>query len=178
MRDDETIGRALQAAFPGVDSQDPVGFFGQIGDVFGALSYAYLFWPKLIEIHGAVFVAVTGDYEGQVRERLAVPAAQEEARPLAWKEVVDSFNWFEISQLFGRWREPRDFTDDAYEGVGGFLVESWGAKLRLEFPDREFEVRLLEADEQHERRISVRQTSPPLLEPRGWDSGTRHIRNS
>jgi hypothetical protein len=66
----------------------------------------------------------------------------------------------------------------SYEGVGSFLVDSWGAKLRLEFPDREFVVRLFEADEHHELRISVRQASPTVVEPKGWDSRSRYLRDS
>ncbi|QSB13576.1 hypothetical protein JQS43_18575 [Natronosporangium hydrolyticum] len=174
---DERAGVILRAAFPDVGSDDPVAYFGNQGDVFQALSFAWLFWPRLVELHGAVFIALNGDDEAEISARLRRPLADTDASwpPMAWSAAVDSYNWFEVEQLFLRWRGPREFVTDAEEELAETLVKTWRARLADGYPERRFAVTLTLANESAGLRIVVRQESPRLETPRSWDERRRFI---
>ncbi|MFJ9941284.1 hypothetical protein [Streptomyces erythrochromogenes] len=167
----------LHAAFPHVESDDPVGFFSEEGDVMEALKYAYLYWPNLFELHGAVFLALQGDDERETADRLSTPVADGQSGwgALSWTGMVDSYNVFEVEQLFRRWRGPAEVSEDAHRALGEFLVQMWSARLAAAYPSREFAVRLIEADEDMDLRIQVTQQHPPLTEPGGWDGRRRGV---
>ncbi|WJK40037.1 hypothetical protein O7608_27020 [Solwaraspora sp. WMMA2056] len=174
---DERAGMILRAAFPDVGSDDPVSYFGNQGDVFQALSFSWLFWPKLLELHGAVFLALSGNDQAEISARLSMPLAGDSVDwpPMKWSEAVDSYNWFEVDQLFLRWRGPREFVADAEKELAEILVQTWRARLGGSYPDREFSVTLALADESAGLRIVVRQESPRLEAPKGWDVQRRFI---
>jgi hypothetical protein len=174
---DERAGVILRAAFPDVGSDDPVAYFRDQGNVFQALSFAWLFWPKLVELHGAVFLALNGDDEAEISARLRSPLADAHANwpSMSWADAVDSYNWFEVDQLFLRWRGPRELVIDAEEELARKLVQTWRARLASGYPERNFSVTLALADESAGLRIAVRQVSPRLEAPRGWDGRRRFI---
>ncbi|WP_332757235.1 hypothetical protein [Streptomyces sp. MT206] len=167
----------LHAAFPHVESDDPVGFFAEEGDVMEALQYAYLYWPNLFELHGAVFLGLQGDDERETADRLSTPVADGQPgwAPMSWTEMVDSYNVFEVEQLFRRWRGPAEVSEDAHRVLGEFLVQMWSARLAAAYPSREFDVRLIEADEDMDLRVQVTQRRPYLVEPAGWDGCRRGV---
>ncbi|WP_406114527.1 hypothetical protein [Kitasatospora purpeofusca] len=140
--------------------------------------YSFLYWPRLVEIHGAVFIGLSGNDEEEIRKRLtsttgrAIPGRGE----IPWAEVVDSFNLFELGHLFSAVPVHRDDFDPLHRELGSVLVKSWHARLVDEFPEREFSVRLMEADESMmEMRIEVKQVSPILSTPDGWDGRLRRV---
>jgi hypothetical protein len=172
-------GKLLKAAFPELESTDPVGAFGQLGDLFHALSYAWLYWPKAIEIHGAVFIALDGGDEAEIRRRLGVPYGDEHPNwpPMSWSDAVESYNRVEIEQLFRVWHGPAELVGEAALVLGEFLRETWRHRLADLFPDRSFSVELKADLESDGPWIQVRQTRPELVQPQGWDAKRRFIRS-
>lgn len=170
-------GRILRSAFPDVGLDDPVSYFGRRGDVFHALSFAWLFWPKLLELYGAVFLALDGDDENEIVERLATPFGDKHPEwPLmTWKDAVDSYNRFEVAHLFRVWLEPGNLVSDASEELAEFLIQTWQARLRQEYPERVFSVRVVEPDDSTELSIEICQQSPHLEVPSGWNEQRRFI---
>ncbi|BCJ58161.1 hypothetical protein [Micromonospora endophytica] len=167
--------RILQSAYPEVGSVDPVEYISELGDSVQALVYSMLFWPKLVEIEGAVFVALWGDDAQYISRRLRVPVSSSKWAPLSWSKFVDSFNIFEIAQIFRQNRGPAELVEDANRELALVLVRSWSARLSASFPERRFSVRLVASDEMMESRIEVVQEYPPLVPPSGWSSERRII---
>ncbi|WP_245560306.1 hypothetical protein [Actinopolyspora halophila] len=176
MYDEQVAVEALSAAYPDVGSSDPVSYFGAEGNHFQGLLYAWLYWPRLVEVHGAVFVAVHGHDEAYIRGLLSTPVAdgQPDWAPLSWKEVVDNFNWFEVAHLFRHCPSPVEFQDSSTEQLSEILVETWSARLRTACPDREFSVSVMD-NETEDLGVEVTQVSPELEVPRGWDPQRRFI---
>ncbi|WP_393058185.1 hypothetical protein [Streptomyces sp. LN549] len=168
----------LRQFFPDVETDDPVSYLSEAGDTVNALMYSFLYWPRLVELHGAVFLGLSGNDEEQIRERLsattgrAIPDREE----LSWAEVVDSFNLFELGHLFSAVPVHSEDFDSLHRELGSILVKSWHARLVDTFPERKFSVRLVEADESMmEMRIEVKQVSPTLATPGGWDGRLRRV---
>ncbi|MFG2719603.1 hypothetical protein ACGFW5_15090 [Streptomyces sp. NPDC048416] len=169
--------RILHKSFPYVDAEDPVSYFSDAGDATQALMYGWLYWPDLVEIHGAVFLALSGNDEAEIAQRLATPLADghPEWPAMSWVQMVDSYNIFEIQHLFRQSRGPAEFFVDTHRILGSILVQAWQARLMASYPDRQFVVRMIEADASMDLRIEVSQESPPLIPPRGWDGRRRGI---
>ncbi|WP_245556059.1 hypothetical protein [Actinopolyspora mortivallis] len=176
MYDERVAVAALRAAYPDVDSEDPVAFFGEEGTHFQGLMFAWLYWPRLIEIHGAVFLCLNGEDESYIRELLSTPVADGHSDwlPMSWKNVVDNFNWFEVLHLFGLHVPPDEYVVPASEQIAEILVESWSARLKVAYPEREFSVSLMDSDTE-DVGIEVVQTAPELEVPAGWDPRRRFI---
>jgi hypothetical protein len=170
------MGELLKAAFPELESSDPVAAFGQLGDIFQALAYAWLYWPKMLEIHGAVFLAFDGDDEAQIKRRLTTPYGDEHPDwpAMPWTDAVDSYNRFEIEHLFRVWRGPAELVGEAARVLGVVLMQTWRHRLADAFPGREFSV-LLESADDGGLWIQVRQLRPDLTSPCGWDAKRRFV---
>ncbi|WP_107059306.1 hypothetical protein [Streptomyces sp. NRRL F-5126] len=169
------VGEILQRAYPDVGSADPVSYVSELGDSVQALVYSRLFWPKLVEIEGAVFVALWGDDREYIDDRLRTPAASNSWAPMAWEEVVDSFNTFEVAHIFRQNRGSADLVESADRELALVLVSAWGARLGIAYPQRRFEVRYVEADEKMDSRVEVSQVHPSLVPPQGWSEERRAI---
>jgi len=171
------VQRILREWFPQVDSDDPVSYFGAAGNAVDALMYGRLYWPELVELHGAVFLALDGNDEADIAERLATPVA--DGHPdwpeLSWVEAVDSFNIFEIEHLFGQWRGSVELYRDVHRELGCLLARAWEGRLVTAYPLRRFTVILIEPDDSMGLRIEVSQQSPALTTPEGWDARRRGI---
>ena len=63
--------RLFRAFYPDVEADDPADYLGANRSAVDALACGWLYWPRLIEVHGAVFLAVNGNDEDYVTERLA-----------------------------------------------------------------------------------------------------------
>lgn len=167
----------LRAAFPEVDSDDPVSYYSQVGDVFQGLSYAWLFWPRLVLLHGAVFLALEGHDEEDISDRLKTPFA--DGHPdwprLTWPEAVNSYNRFEVDQLFSHWREPGERWAGACVMLGRVLAETWSARLLQQYPERAFSVNTVETEAPAELWLEVRQVSPDLATPPSWNERRRFL---
>ncbi|TCC44622.1 hypothetical protein E0H75_34225 [Kribbella capetownensis] len=174
--DAAAVRRLFQVSFPEVESEDPVEYFGEIGSAVDALVYGWLYWPKLVEQHGAVFLALNGDDEAYIAERLAaaIAASRDEPRG-SWAEAVDSFNFFELEYLFGVRPATANVQEDVVQQLGSVLVETWSARLASAYPDRRFSVTLRLADESLmlATRVQVTQRTPALVPPAGWNARVR-----
>lgn len=163
-------------AFPEISLRDSPSYYSQIGDAAHALAYGWLYWPNLVELHGAVFLGLYGNDEAEILKRLTKPSPASAGRAgMSWTSAVDSFNLFEILYLFQQELTPVSATSDVLMELGAFLAEAWHARLLVAYPDRVFAVQLLEVDEHMVSRIEVSQVSPVLAEPDGWDPVRRVI---
>ncbi len=105
------------------------------GSPFEALMYAPLFWPDFVVVGDMTFLpfAVEDDSDrGQVRHRLA--EVGDPAR------VEEEFNAVEVASLFGSRRSETVPAEDAV--LAGCLAEMWTAKLKIDFPLKNFCVRV------------------------------------
>jgi hypothetical protein len=175
MHEDAVVGRILQYSYPGVGSADPVSYVSELGDSVQALVYSRLFWPKLVEVEGAVFVALWGDDEEYIAERLRTPASSTSMAPMSWAKVVDSFNLFEVAHIFRQNRGSTEVVESANRELGLILVQAWSARLEVSYPQRRFSVRFVEADETMDSRVEVSQEHPLLVAPQGWSDKRRAI---
>ncbi|GAB3953993.1 hypothetical protein [Streptomyces sparsus] len=174
-RSDASVGRILHASFPEVDSLDPVSYISEIGDAVLALLYSRLYWPKLVEFHGAVFVALWGEDGEYISSRLQGPAVSQDWSSMSWERAVDSFNSFEIHQIFRQIRGPDQFSEAAHAELGSVLTQTWQARLGAAYPERRFRVQFVGADEVVGSRIEVRQEYPMLRTPDEWSAESRTI---
>ncbi|MFK4109425.1 hypothetical protein [Streptomyces sp. NPDC002176] len=175
MDEDAAVGRILQQSYPEVDSCDPVAYVSELGDSVQALVYSRLFWPKLVEIEGAVFVALWGDDEEYISARIRTPAASPNWGAMSWPQVVDSFNKFEVAHIFRQHRGSEDMVESANRELASTLVQAWHARLATSYPGRKFSVRFADGDESMGSRIEVAQDHPPLVTPEGWSDESRAI---
>ncbi|MEU1879881.1 hypothetical protein ABZ470_21430 [Streptosporangium sp. NPDC020072] len=151
----------LRAAYPEVVLNDEVAYFGEVASLYSALACSALFWPRLIEIDGAVFVALHGDDEFELANRFRSLVNKEGIHPHTsiWREWISTFNKFEIVHLFNHWSGPQNIMGPAAEALGKVLVQTWSARLRECYPTRTFEVELILDDGEESTRIVVRQLS-------------------
>ncbi|UCM87964.1 hypothetical protein [Streptomyces marincola] len=169
------MGRILLRAFPGVGFLDPVAYASELGDSVQALVYSRLFWPKILQVEGAVFLGLWGADEQYIRERLRTPVSGRGWAPMSWTGAVDSFNRFEVAHIFRQERGPAELVGAANRELGLILVQTWSARLAVACPERRFHVRFMEADETMDSRIEVTQESPSLVAPQGWSDELRAI---
>lgn len=169
------VGRIVQYSYPDVGSTDPVSYVSELGDSVEALVYSRLFWPKLVLIEGAVFVALWGDDEECIAERLRTPASSMSWVPMAWTKIVDSFNIFEVAHIFRQIRGTWEIVENANRELASILVQTWSARLEVSYPQRKFSVRFVEADETMDSRVEVSQEYPSLVTPQGWSDEQRAI---
>lgn len=173
----EIVRRILRGSFPQVDSDEPSGYYGAVGGAVDALMYGWLYWPDVVEFHGAVFVVLDGEGEVEIAERLTTSVVDKHPDwpELSWVEAVDSFNVFEIEHLFGSWRGPVEIYADVHQELAKVLARAWAARLLEAYPDRRFEVRILGPDDAMGLRVEIAQQWPALTTPRGWDAQRRVI---
>ena len=93
-----------------------------------AAAYASLFWPGFTEIDGCVLLGdrvpeTCAEWKGQLGDDLSA--------------IESVLNHRHLSHLFMRAPEPHDALLDH---LGNVLRDTWAAKLRQDFPDREFVV--------------------------------------
>jgi hypothetical protein len=169
---DLEIARILSAAYPPVGSTDPVSYVSEIGDSVSALAYSRLFWPNILEIEGAVFIALWGGWEKYVSERIRTPDPKRRSL-MSWSEAVNSFNIFEIAHIFRQRNISWALSAEADYALAPFLVQTWSARLAMAYPKRTFKVRFSLADGVMDSRIEVSQENPRLMVPAGW-SNSRH----
>jgi len=164
----------LRSAFSDVSASDPAGFLMEHGSSIDALLYGALYWPDVFEYEGAVFLALWGDDRAETIRRLGSPAP-DGVVPLSWSDCVDSFNVFEVAHLFRSVGVSDEIDRRAERAFSALLVETWGARLRELYPQREFRVEFRPVDDLYGARVTVVQLSPELVVPDGWDPRRRFI---
>ncbi|MDJ0340820.1 hypothetical protein QMK19_18740 [Streptomyces sp. H10-C2] len=170
MRFPEEQLAVLRAAHPDGEAESPADWLAEIGGTVEAIPYRWLYWPEVFELSGAVFVDLYGAGEAEIARRLAaaVAAGGPGRGSQEWTELVDGFNFFEISQLFRQWRGPLDASEEAGLALAGLLVEPWRGRLRAAFPGREFGVRISPPQPELGVCVEVTQSAPDLHPPAGW----------
>lgn len=114
------------------------------GGLEGALLYAALFVPALIEVEGCVFLKALGVKPAGGWEEVAAGARAARAEsPQRLKRYVDSFNWIELPHLFSDW----DASEVEAEALAEVLAQAWRGRLKDLFPGRRFDVRVLAPEE-------------------------------
>jgi hypothetical protein len=114
------------------------------GGSAGALLYAALFVPELVEVEGCVFLKDLGvKPAGGWDEVAAGTRAARAESPERLRRYVDSFNWVELPHLFA----SRDGSDGEDELLAEVLAQAWRGRLKDLFPDRRFKVRVIPAEE-------------------------------
>lgn len=160
----------LRAAYPDVDATAPTQWLAELGTVVEAMPYHWLYWPPLLETHGAVFVDLNG--YGQAELERVVGEAVSRGAPgrsrAAWADFVNGFNYFEIPYLFTRWPGPLGASEEAELALVRLLSEPWESKLHTRYPDRRFQVGVAPPDPSLGVCVEVRQVAPRLEPPAGW----------
>ena len=110
------------------------------GSPLDALFYSRLFWPKFIEINGMVFLkeTVEDDDKGRLYETLQYYNGDK-------TETEKSYNLIEVPSLFGK--NLDETSDDEDFILANRLAEMWYQRLQTVFPDRNFTVKILSAEE-------------------------------
>jgi hypothetical protein len=134
--DRNAVNRALHELYKSPDLQpddDAETVMYRRGTVEGALLYASLFVPDLIEIDGSVVLKLQLKYpDEQFRE-----AKMKTALPL--EEFEASYNWIELPFLF----DHSEASDDQDRVLAEVVAEAWRGRLKLLFPERKFVVELI-----------------------------------
>lgn len=143
MKDNALIAR-LRELFSEEDTSgfNVVDFLGPLGSTLEALMYARLFWPEFVEYSGLVLRSECVEDE---EDRRRVDQALESHGGLGSTTERD-LNTMEIpSSVFGkRMAESTDFED---RRLAELLRRMWSSRLQEAFPDRGFEVEIMEPQE-------------------------------
>lgn len=108
---------------------------------FNALFYSPLFWPEFIEIDGMVFLKDSVE-DSEDRKRLNEALHRHKGDKT---KTEKAFNLIEIPSLFGK--NISETTDEEDAFLADRLAEMWRCRLAVVFPNREFLVRTLSAEE-------------------------------
>jgi hypothetical protein len=106
---------------------DLLSWIGCVGSIEHAIAYGELFWPEFVEFDGCIFFAGFSEesYRGFMSQtggdRRAVEAVMNH------RHILDLFS--------GQGSEP---TRPQVVYLGRLLREMWTAKLRTDFPDKQF----------------------------------------
>ena len=117
-----------------------IDFVCAYGNPVDALMYLRFFWPEFIEKDGMIFLKETFEnQEGWARF--------DEAKNYFagnYMEIEKSFNYFEIPvQLVDK---KNEIDDKEYEYIAERMKQMWDAKLKFDFPNRQFVVRVANPD--------------------------------
>lgn len=107
------------------------------GSPLDAVMYAHLFWPEFVTVDDMTFLPFTVEDEQdqkRVRERRSLLSGA--------TNVERELNHIEVAELFGRRRGETSPEEDAM--LAQFLAEMWAAKLKADFPSKQFCVQILE----------------------------------
>jgi hypothetical protein len=126
------------------DEWDGADFLHCFGSVEGALLYAALFVPELIEIEGCVFLKDLGAKPAGGVASLAeqIKHARTES-PGTLRRFLESCNWVEVPFLFSNHSD----NGDGSPTLAAVIVEVWRARLYDKYPDRRFKVRIISPEE-------------------------------
>ncbi|MDJ1137621.1 hypothetical protein [Streptomyces iconiensis] len=120
----------------------------EIGSVTDAIAYRWLFWPDVVEVGGAVFVDLEGIGREGISQRLRT--AHDSSRfgesSEQWTELINSFNYFEIGNIFAQWKGSQDSSEEVQLTLAASLIEPWTARIATVRPARQVEVQIAPPD--------------------------------
>jgi hypothetical protein len=118
------------------------------GSPLDALLNAHLFWPQFVTLDDMTFLPfVVEDEKDKERVRQRLQSLSDKSR------VEKEFNCIEVASLFGPRRGETSVEED--EMLAEYLVEMWAAKLRADFPRKQFFVALVDAAEDLEVAVTL-----------------------
>ena len=120
----------------GYKDHDSWDYLFNQGNEAEALMYSELFWPDFKLVEGMVFLNVTD------LDNLGASIIKHNDNK---KEIEQAYNFVETMELFGKY--TIDLTDEEYDIFVNRLVEMWSAKLKLQFPDRNYIVERIDNEE-------------------------------
>ena len=102
----------------------------QYGTVPECMLYVGLFWPRFVEVDGSVLLA---EWDADIGNRFRALRINERFRV---SEIEDEVNSVDLAYVFS----SRNMSIDGLPMLADVLVDTWTAKLSIEFPDRSFSV--------------------------------------
>lgn len=163
----QRIDAILRSVYPDVDQSGSVGHFEKVSNLYEALALGRIFWSDVAVIHGAVFVILRENDAREIESRMSARVAAV-AGAVNWDLFVDSFNRFEVRHLFLCWPGDREISGEAEFLLAELLVETWSARLKNKFPDREFSVSIEDPVGEEGPCVLISQVNPELAPPEGW----------
>jgi hypothetical protein len=132
----------------------------RFGTLLEAAMYASVFWPEFSQVgeHTVLRDMFPHRDEGELRRSsgssIVMPGGRQD------DPVQDTWQWIEVYHLFGalgmsdeelaRLGDAEGQAESLLEEyLGGVLSRTWAAKLRQDFPDEAFAVKLLPPQEPH-----------------------------
>ncbi|GAB3116145.1 hypothetical protein GCM10027160_24510 [Streptomyces calidiresistens] len=157
----------LRSAHPEIEADRPADWLSELGGVIASIPYRWLFWPDVHEVFGAAVVDLHGYGRKEIERRL-ISARSSGGE---WIDVVDSFNYFEVSQIFRMWEGSLVNEERTEILFARLLVEPWTARLSQVFPGRTFRVSPKAPEFEIGVCLEVRQANPVLRPPDWWSQG-------
>lgn len=115
-------------------------FVGAFGSPLLALAYAKLFCPVFIEYKGMIFLS--DSFSKNAREKVDGLLRNSHKK----QEIEKSFNSFEIPSYFFNKNAGDTYDEEDYH-LAEILKQTWGYKLKTDFPDRKFHIEILSTEE-------------------------------
>lgn len=110
--------------------------------------YAHLFWPVFVTVDNMTFLPFVVEDDDDRKRIKARYAAISDAR-----RVEEEFNSTEVAELFGRRRSETTAQEDSM--LAEYLAELWATKLRLDFPQKTFCVRVVDPSNDFEVGVTL-----------------------
>lgn len=129
--------------FKGKDTNrfGPMDFIHRFTSPMLALLFTELFWPEFIEIENMIFLESTFEDESDYKRLMDAVIKYKRDR----NKVEKSFNTIEVPSLFGA--TIGDTTDNEDQILAKVLASMWKARLVEKFPERDFVVEVIAAEE-------------------------------
>ncbi|WP_146057208.1 MULTISPECIES: hypothetical protein [unclassified Streptomyces] len=137
--DSQEISALLKEARPGINAGTPSEWLRETGSYVGALVYRTLYWPEVVEVSGAYFVNLHGLGEQEIARRVR---SMETTSRQDWESLVNSFNHFEMSDLFALRDTSVSESQQMQVSLAESLVALWKARLSQVASEKQFTVRL------------------------------------
>lgn len=116
-------------------------FLGPFGSPFQAILYSHLFWPNFVEFEGMIFMQdliETEEDRNNIRRYFL--------KAQSTREVEKSFNQFPIPSSFFN-INSFSTTDQENLYLAHKLAEIWDFRLKQLFPEKQFEIVVMTAEE-------------------------------
>lgn len=148
----QQLHQIFEALFPnsGQSGDDLDDFVAGEGHLTEALLYATVFCPPFIEIEGMVFQWLVWPGQREKAAELVPRLLQRYGNP---RKVQENLNFVDITRLFVP--EPPTLPREADSLLAALLATSWEGCLRVRFPDRNFQVDILEPEDTGEEGVGI-----------------------
>lgn len=129
----------LSIHFEDAGNYDVEDFIYAYGDPKQALLLFRVFWPQFIDVDGHIVLRTAVDAEDGPSKLKSL--LEEGAKPK--QEILSGYRWIEVPYLF---QDTSSLSDDDDRYLAELIVEAWKGALCVQFPGKEFSVKLLEPE--------------------------------